>query len=302
MQLTESEWLTHVKGWTKRVHLKPINTLNEEPTKALDSKLSLDNISKISTSDNLTKADLAWHAVNTYGFDCSEVISKGEITKEGYFLITCVNNLKLKVHPRKQQHPSIVEYTIETDNPIEQQKEQDIVQKEIERIEKQAKESESAQNEPSIETDNNNKDIQTSLVNALRLNKETSERLGESGKAIQAYMRKGMINKKPNKRLDYTDYYLLKKPAKFMGHDLALIEEEYMSEWVGCCVSEGAGVTVKVVGNIENLEQFAIENGCSLSDKVDLQQNLIDLGPKLKVLPKHYASLSCRERDKPSSN
>jgi hypothetical protein len=70
-----------------------------------------------------------------------------------------------------------------------------------------------------------------------------------------------------------------------------------MSEWVGCCVSEGTGVTVKVVGNTENLKQFAKENGCSFSDNVDLQKILIDVGIKAKVFPEHYASLSCRMRD-----
>jgi hypothetical protein len=145
----------------------------------------------------------------------------------------------------------------------------------------------------------NQDDVETSLINALKLNKGVSdlERLGDSGKAIQAYIKKGIVNKKPNRRFDYTDYRLVKKNAKFMGHDLAVIEEEYMSEWVGCCVSEGAGVTVKVIGGTENLEKFAEENGCLFSDNVNLQQELIDVGIKAKVLPEHYASLSCRRRD-----
>ena len=80
-----------------------------EPTKAIDSKLSLDNISSISTSEGLSKADLAWHAINTYGLDCSEVITKGEMTREGYFLITCSSGKELQVYPRNKQHPNIIE-------------------------------------------------------------------------------------------------------------------------------------------------------------------------------------------------
>ena len=109
VQLTMPEWLTHVKGWTKREYLKPLQASAGEPTKALDSKLSLDNISSISTSEGLSKADLAWHAINTYGLDCTEVITKGEMTGEGYFLITCSSGIELRVYPRNGQHPNITE-------------------------------------------------------------------------------------------------------------------------------------------------------------------------------------------------
>lgn len=140
-------------------------------------------------------------------------------------------------------------------------------------------------------------ELETDLLNALRLNKKTMERVGSSGKAIQAYMREGFINQRPNQRADYTDYYLVKKPTKFMGHDLVMIEEEYMSRYVGCCVSPGAGVTVKVVSSTENLEKFANENGCTFSDQVDLQHEIASVGIKIKVPQGNYASLSCRERD-----
>ena len=142
-----------------------------------------------------------------------------------------------------------------------------------------------------------NQDLEVGLIDSMRLNKNTKTRLGDSGKAIQAYMREGLVNKKPNQRADYTDYYLLKKPARLMGHDLVMIEEEYMSAYIGCCVSEGVGVTVKVIGSTKNLEEFAEENGCTFSDQVDLQSQLDSVNIKTKILPGHYASLSCRERD-----
>ena len=107
VQLTMPEWLTYVKGWTKREYLKPLYAKSGEPTKALDSNLSLNDIPSITTSDNLTKADLAWHAINTYGFDCSEVISKGQMTTDGYFLISCSSGLELRVYLRNNQHPNI---------------------------------------------------------------------------------------------------------------------------------------------------------------------------------------------------
>src|SRR3954471_24388943 len=45
-----------------------------ERSKASESAYESD-ITKANTSDGLTKADLAWHAQNTYGWDCEEVIS-----------------------------------------------------------------------------------------------------------------------------------------------------------------------------------------------------------------------------------
>jgi hypothetical protein len=139
--------------------------------------------------------------------------------------------------------------------------------------------------------------LESGLINALRLKKGTTQRVGDSGKAIQAYMREGLVNKKPNQRADYTDYYLLLKPAKFMGHELVVIEEEYMSRYVGCCASPGAGVSVKVVGNPKNLEEFAQTNKCTFTDHINLQDELRSVSIKANLPQGNFASLSCRERD-----
>lgn len=139
--------------------------------------------------------------------------------------------------------------------------------------------------------------LESGLLHAMQLKKGTTERTGTSGQAIQAYMRAGLVGKKPNQRADYTDYYLLTTPAPFLGHELVLIEEEYITQYIGCCVSPGAGVTVKVRGSIGNLEQFARANRCTLSDHVDLAHALREVAIRNKVPKGHYASLSCRERD-----
>lgn len=139
--------------------------------------------------------------------------------------------------------------------------------------------------------------LENGLTNALKFDTKSSSRLGSSGEAIQAYMREGIVNKKPNLRYDYTDYYIVNKPSKIMGHELVMIEEEYMSQYVGCCVSPGLGITVKVAGDTKKLEIFAKENKCSFTDRIDFQQEINNIGIKTKVLPGDYASLSCRERD-----
>lgn len=140
-------------------------------------------------------------------------------------------------------------------------------------------------------------ELETGLAQAMHLKKETTERVGTSGQAIQAYMHAGLIDSKPNQRADYTDYYLLNKPARFMGHELVMIEEEYMSRWIGCCVSPGAGLSVKVSGSLKPLEQFSRAHRCSLNDNADLQGELASLGIRRKLPPGRYATLSCRERD-----
>ena len=78
----------------------------QEPTKASESRYN-SNLLLATTSEGLTKADLAWHASNTFGWDCEEVIAKGDMTKGGYYEITCSNRTRLRVYPRVGQHPRI---------------------------------------------------------------------------------------------------------------------------------------------------------------------------------------------------
>jgi len=139
--------------------------------------------------------------------------------------------------------------------------------------------------------------LETGLLHALHLKKGTTARVGTSGKAIAAYMREGYIGKHPDQRADYTDYYLLKKPASFLGHELVFIEEEYITQYIGCCVSPGAGVTVKVRGSTQKLQAFARAQRCTLTDPVDIRNKLSEVAIKTRMPKGHYASLSCRERD-----
>lgn len=123
VQIIKPKWLsnTHI-GWVKNEVLESIDK-NKEPTRALESKLSLDNPKSVNTSENLSKADLSWHAIATYGWDCNEVLKKGGVKtiKDGdlyiessagqikgeYYEIVCSSGLRLKVFPRKNAHPLI---------------------------------------------------------------------------------------------------------------------------------------------------------------------------------------------------
>ena len=139
--------------------------------------------------------------------------------------------------------------------------------------------------------------LESGLLHAMQLKPGTTERTGTSGKAIEAYARAGLLDKKPNQRYDYTDYYLLKKPATFLGHELVLIEEEYITQYIGCCVSPGAGVTLKVQGSTQKLQAFALAQRCTLTDPVDIGHALSEVAIQARLPKDHDASLSCRERD-----
>jgi hypothetical protein len=123
------------------------------------------------------------------------------------------------------------------------------------------------------------------------------QRHESSDKAIQAYMKQNYVNKTPNFRYDYTDHYVLKKPASLLGHDLKTIEEEYMAAYVGCCVSPGVGAIIKQKGSLERLQNFAKRNRCSI-EPIDFNDHLESLNVKNTRAPRgNYYSISCRERE-----
>ena len=78
---------------------------DDELTKASQSSYN-QNYTKAHTSHGLSNADIAWHAQNTYGWDCSEVVDRGS-DQGGYFHITCKNGTRLRVYPRHSAHPKI---------------------------------------------------------------------------------------------------------------------------------------------------------------------------------------------------
>ena len=74
-------------------------------------------------SINLQYADVAWHAQNTYGWNCAEIINMGnpintngqELRQanliseiKGYYNVaTCTSGVQLRVYPRKDSYPII---------------------------------------------------------------------------------------------------------------------------------------------------------------------------------------------------
>jgi len=139
--------------------------------------------------------------------------------------------------------------------------------------------------------------LEKGLTDALRYDRAKGERVAPSGPALQAYIQAGYLDLKPSVRADYTDYRVLKKPAPFMGQSLVLVEEEYMSQYIGCCVDEGVSAVVRVVGSTAAMEKFAKANACTFQPKYDPAEELTGRNLGLSLPAGRYAKLSCHEND-----
>ncbi len=124
------------------------------------------------------------------------------------------------------------------------------------------------------------------------------KRQANAGAVLREMKAQAFIPFKPE-RVDYTDYYPLLKRVSVFGHDLVIVEEEYMTQYVGCCVSEGAGFVVRLNGDVQPLKQFATANQC----RVEVYENLkafresVFLNIGLRLGEGKYAEVSCRARD-----
>ena len=81
----------------------------ESPQKASESRF-VNNPSAANTSRDLSKADVAWHVKNTYGFYCNEVVERRLPSDEDYYTVKCANGNRFKVFTRYKKHPIIERY------------------------------------------------------------------------------------------------------------------------------------------------------------------------------------------------
>lgn len=135
---------------------------------------------------------------------------------------------------------------------------------------------------------------EAALVAAMSYSAAKGARLKDSGEAIRAYIAGGYVSRRPDRRRDYTDYRALKKPATLLGQKIIVLEEEYLVEFIGCCVNEGIGAILEIRSDEAPLKAFAKKNGCLLSEE-NAREDLAALG-----LPRpagRTVSISCRLRD-----
>lgn len=123
---------------------------------------------------------------------------------------------------------------------------------------------------------------------------------GTALKDFKSLSQQGFISKKPQvSRMDYNDVYVVKKPLKMFNQLVVLLSDEYMSEYVGCCVSEGWGAIVKKEQSFQAFKRYAEKNHCALTP-FSLKDNEHYYGFATKKLRQgEYYELSCRERDFP---
>lgn len=116
------------------------------------------------------------------------------------------------------------------------------------------------------------------------------------GSAIRELKSRDIVPFRPQ-RADYTDYYRVQKPFVIFGHQVVVVEEEYQSRFVGCCVSEGGGFVVRVSGNLDKLEDWANRNKCSMTEHDTERDFLQSASIRLNLQKGKYAEISCRIRD-----
>ncbi|NJM29738.1 MAG: hypothetical protein HC855_06230 [Rhizobiales bacterium] len=122
------------------------------------------------------------------------------------------------------------------------------------------------------------------------------ERALEPGAAIRAYIRSGHVRRKPDDAADYVDYRRLRKPATLFGHPLLVLEEEYMTQYIGCCVNPGIGLVIEVQGSTAALDAFLAANKCRRNWPSGPEDSLDKAGVKPKP-DATYVSITCRQND-----
>jgi hypothetical protein len=138
--------------------------------------------------------------------------------------------------------------------------------------------------------------LELTLRKAMIPGVDSDTRVVDSGVAIRAYIDKGFVRRKPDQRADYVDYRRVRKPATLFGHKLVVLEEEYLTEFIVCCVNTGIGMVVEKTGSLAELDAFVLANRCSkrTSSEATISLELAGLKPKRGAT---YVSISCRARD-----
>jgi hypothetical protein len=137
-------------------------------------------------------------------------------------------------------------------------------------------------------------DLETTMLQALRPGADSRQE--RAGAAIRAYKSAGVLPFRPQ-RSDYTDHYPVIKPTRFMGQELVLVSEQYMTKYIGCCVDPGAGMYVRVLTKIDAMKAFARANQCRVEEFAD-RKALLDATPVTAAMEAgRYAALHCHESD-----
>jgi hypothetical protein len=126
---------------------------------------------------------------------------------------------------------------------------------------------------------------------------DNENRVMSSGVAIEKLAKMGFLPIKPDDRADYVDYRRVRKPLSLFGHKVVVIEEEYLTQYIGCCVNPGIGMVIETNGAMGDLNAFLVPNKChKRNPDFDPAQSLKLAGVKPKA-DATYVIISCRQDD-----
>jgi hypothetical protein len=144
--------------------------------------------------------------------------------------------------------------------------------------------------------------LEKELLEALKVSDTGLDRRGDPEKVINDYAAGHLIDSTRTERVDFDDYYVLRKPAMLLGHDLVVISwghgrDDTVDGPTGCCVQLGLTVYVRVNGDDANLARFAETNKCSYEPNEDVLGfwKQMDEHPPVRFPKGRYASLSCTD-------
>jgi hypothetical protein len=127
---------------------------------------------------------------------------------------------------------------------------------------------------------------------------DDEKRVMSSGVAIEKLAKMGFLPIKPDQRADYVDYRRLRKPLNLFGHKVVVIEEEYLTQYIGCCVNPGLGLVIETNGAMGDLNAFLVPNKCHKKTGSDYDPTyslkLAGVKPKADAT---YVIISCRQDD-----
>jgi hypothetical protein len=127
---------------------------------------------------------------------------------------------------------------------------------------------------------------------------DDENRVMSSGVAIERLAKMGFLPIKPDERADYVDYRRVRKPLSLFGHQVVVIEEEYLTQYIGCCVNPGLGLVIETNGAMGDLNAFLVPNKCHKRTGSDYDPTyslkLAGVKPKADAT---YVIISCRQDD-----
>jgi hypothetical protein len=139
-------------------------------------------------------------------------------------------------------------------------------------------------------------DITKLLIAAIEPNQTSDGRLLDSGVPVRALIDAGYLRRKPEARIDYVDVRMMRKPFDFLGAQLLIVEEEYLVDYIGCCVDPGISLVLDVTSGGGNISKLATANSCSYSEDGDyIRRAAADAG--ITIGSGRLAYLDCGTRN-----